>query len=356
MSFRRIFILLKNELFHGPKNFIFLFALVMPILLTLIVSLLFGTIFSGKPRLGIVDPTGSSFGQIMIEADYLLVNQYADAEQLRSATERGGVDMGVVIPAGFDQAVIDGTAKIDVLIWGESLIKNRASIAAALGEATIQITGAETAVELVTTTLGDDINIPWEKRLFPFIVLITLLLGAFMLPATSLVEEKERGTLQALISTPTTLGETLTAKAILGIVLSVVMGTVILVMNQALGDQPALLILLLLLGAIFAAAGGVLIGIFMKDVTTLFATIKGLGLILYAPAILYLFPSIPQWISRLFPTYYVIAPITEVTQNGAGWSVIANEVIILLALILALIGIIAYIVKLAGERDTILVT
>ena len=97
MSFRRIYILLKNELVHGPKNFIFLFALVMPILLTLIVSLLFGTIFSGKPRLGIVDPSGSAFGQIMADADYLLVNQYESVDSLRSATERGGVDMGVVI-------------------------------------------------------------------------------------------------------------------------------------------------------------------------------------------------------------------------------------------------------------------
>ncbi|MCA9988942.1 MAG: hypothetical protein KDE59_31765, partial [Anaerolineales bacterium] len=112
--------------------------------------------------------------------------------------------------------------------------------------------------------------------------------------------------------------------------------------------------LLLVLGAILGAAGGILLGIFAKDINTLFATIKGLGILLYAPAIIYLFPTVPQWIGRLFPTYYIIAPITEITQNGAGWSVIADEVIILLVLILALIGIVAYVVNLAGKRDTIL--
>ncbi|MCB0017729.1 MAG: ABC transporter permease [Anaerolineales bacterium] len=354
MSLRRIFVLLKNELFYGSKNVIFVMALVVPILFTIIVSLLFGTIFSGKPRLGLVDPAGSQFGQIVQEADYLLITTYADATELRDATERGAVDMGLVIPAGFDDAVESGNATVDLFIWGESLIRNRTAIAAALGNATIKLTGAETAVDLVTTTLGDAVNIPWEKRLFPFIVLITLLLGSMMVPATSIVEEKQHRTLQALITTPTSLGELLVAKAILGVGVSVVMGVAILVMNRALGEHPWLLILLLVLGAILGAAGGILLGIFAKDINTLFATIKGLGILLYAPAIIYLFPTVPQWIGRLFPTYYIIAPITEITQNGAGWSVIADEVIILLVLILALIGIVAYVVNLAGKRDTIL--
>lgn len=354
MSLRRIFVLLKNELFYGSKNVIFVMAIVVPIVFTLIVSLLFGTIFSGKPRLGLVDPAGSQFGQIVQEADYLLITTYENAAELRDATKRGAVDMGLVIPAGFDNAVQSGEATVDVFIWGESLIRNRSAIAAALGDATIKLTGAATAVDLVTTTLGDAVNIPWEKRLFPFIVLITLLLGSMMVPATSIVEEKQHRTLQAIITTPTSLGELLVAKAILGVVVSVIMGVAILVMNQALGEHPWLLILLLVLGAILGAAGGILLGIFAKDINTLFATIKGLGILLYAPAIIYLFPTVPQWIGRLFPTYYIVAPITEITQNGAGWSLIADEVIILIVLILALIGIVAYVVNLAGKRDTIL--
>jgi ABC-2 type transport system permease protein len=354
MSLRRVFVLLKNELFYGSKNVIFVMALVAPILFTLVISLLFGTIFTGKPRLGLVDSTGSQFGQLVQEADYLLISTYADTTDLRAATERGAVDMGLVVPAGFDAAVQSGNATIDVFIWGESLIRNRTSIAAALGDATITLTGAETAVDLVTTTLGDNVNIPWEKRLFPFIVLITLLIGAFMVPATAIVEEKQRHTLQAIITTPTSLGELLLAKAIIGVVVSVVMGVAILIMNGALGDHPWLLVLLLILGAILAATAGVLMGIFMKDINTLFATIKGLGILLYAPAIIYLFPTVPQWIGRLFPTYYIVAPITEITQNGAGWSVIADEVIILIALILVTIGIVAYVVNLAGKRDSIL--
>jgi len=40
----------------------------------------------------------------------------------------------------------------------------------------------------------------------------------------------------------------------------------------------------------------------VKDINTLFAIIKGLGIFLYAPAIVSLFPELPQWIAKVFPT------------------------------------------------------
>jgi len=36
---------------------------------------------------------------------------------------------------------------------------------------------------------------------------------------------------------------------------------------------------------------------------------KSLNIILFAPAIFYVFPDWPQWIAQLFPTYWVINPI-----------------------------------------------
>jgi len=59
MSPRHVGILLGKDLWHGPKSLIFVWALVMPVIISLAVSLIFGTLFSEKPRLGVLDE-GSS--------------------------------------------------------------------------------------------------------------------------------------------------------------------------------------------------------------------------------------------------------------------------------------------------------
>jgi ABC-2 type transport system permease protein len=162
---------------------------------------------------------------------------------------------------------------------------------------------------------------PWAQRLLPFVVMMSIILGGTMLPAASLVEEKQKRTLTAVVSTTTTLEEIFASKAILGFIVSFVMGLVILILNQAFGQQPTLLFLVLGMGALLSALFGVILGALVKDINSLFATIKGIGiLLLYAPALIYLFPTLPQWTAQLFPTYYMIHPIIAITQEGATWA------------------------------------
>jgi ABC-2 type transport system permease protein len=154
-----------------------------------------------------------------------------------------------------------------------------------------------------------------------------------------------------LTITPASLGEVFLAKGLLGVILSLAMGMVILALNQAFGAQPLLLVAVLALGAIMAAQLGVLLGAFVKDINTLFATIKGAGLVLYAPALIYMFPEIPQWIAKVFPTYYMIGPVIEVTQRGAAWPDIAADVLILVGLILALLAVTALVIRARRLRE-----
>ena len=107
MNIRRIFVLLGKELRHSSKNFIFVFAIVVPVVLTLVVSLLFGTLFPGKPKLGINDQGSSQLTAMLSETDALLTSEFDNEESLRSAVESGGLDFGIVIPPGFDSDLLD---------------------------------------------------------------------------------------------------------------------------------------------------------------------------------------------------------------------------------------------------------
>ncbi|MGQ9584252.1 MAG: ABC transporter permease [Anaerolineae bacterium] len=349
MRLKRIAILVGKEFLYGSKNFIFIFAVVIPVLLSLLISLMVGTLFSGKPRLGVADLGPSQLPGNLARLDYLVVREYDSAEALRQEVARGAVDVGIVLPTGFDAALQQGAAAdLDLFLWGESLLKNRTLLAVTLVRQIIELAGRDVPVETVTTLLGEEANIPWDVRLFPLVVIMTIILGGTMVPAASIVEEKQKHTLTALSVTPVSLGDVLTAKAATGVLLSVGMGLVILTINRAFGAKPGLMILIIVLSAAFAASVGVILGTWVKDINTLFTVLKSLGIFLYAPALVYLFPQIPEWVARIFPTYYMIGPIVNMSLYNAAWADVASDVYVLCALIMLMVGLAGLVARRRG--------
>jgi ABC-2 type transport system permease protein len=350
MSLRRIGVLLWKELTKGSRSFIFILALAVPVMISLLLGLLFGTFFSDRAKLGIVDEGSSQIPARATEMEALIVREFDNPSELRDAVARGTVDIGMVLPKGFDdQVAAREPAEVEGYIWGESGLDSRAILGTSILALFRDVAGYEPPVEIVTTTLGEAQALPWEDRLLPFIVLMAIMIGGVMVPATSLAQERQDRTLSALTITPTTLGDVLTAKGIVGVLVAATMAVVTLALNQAFGGDAALLIGALVLGAIMAVTFGLLLGVMTKDVNTLFGTIKSMGLILYAPALIFMFPEIPQWIARLFPTYYIIHPVIEITQMGAGIEDILPELIVLVLLIVGLIGVTAYAARRKAE-------
>ncbi len=352
MNMRRVYVLFGKELRYSSKNFIFVFAIVIPVVLSLVVTLLFGSLFSGKPKLGINDQGDSELAAMLTNTEALLSKEYSSDDELRAAVERGAVDFGLVIPQQFDTSLKSGDeAQLSGYMWGESLLRNRAAITTSLVVLVREMVGQEVPVEIISTSLGEGQDIPWEKRIFPFIVFMAIILGGTMVPATSLVDEKQKRTLKALVITPTTLGDVFTSKGLFGFLVSILVAVLILFLNRAFGNQPYLLVGVLALSALMAAAFGVLLGAFINDINTLFAVIKGMGLLLYAPVFIYLFPGIPEWIGKLFPTYYMVGPIINISQKDATWSQVAQDVYVLMGLILLLVVLLTFVSRRESARE-----
>lgn len=346
MSPKRIGTLLLKELWQGPKNFIFIWAIAAPILISLVFSLVFGTFLSEKPRLGIADQGDSQLVAMVQGLDSVTTKEYDSPEAMKQAVESGAVDMGIVLPAGFDAAVSQGeTATINAYIWGESLARHRTVLPATMASLVRELAGQEVPVDIESVTLGDDVSIPWSDRLMPLIVLMAIILGGIMLPATSLIHEKQKRTLEALVITPTSIWDIFIAKGIVGVILSLFAGIVILLLNQAFGVQPGLLVLVMALGAVMAVEIGLLCGALIKDITTLFTIWKMGGILLYAPVFIYMFPQIPEWVGQIFPTYYLIQPIVSISQQGGGWPDIAANVYILAGIDVLLAGVVMLLTK-----------
>ena len=310
MNVKRTGVMLKREILQGNKGFLLIMAIAAPIIMSLVVSLVFGTLFNTTPRLGILDEGDSRMVDLASGYSSMITTEYSTDAELRQAVESGSASLGIVLPADFDHAVSEATeTDLTVYIWGEGRIEHFETLVINIDNIILELSGAEAPVNIETIPLGSGTGIPWNERLLPFIVLYTIILAAVMLPAMAVVTEKEKKTMTVLVASPATLGEIFFSKGVVGVVLSLFMGVAVLLINQAFGVQPWLLVLVLGLGAVMASIIGLIAGAFLKDVTSLFALSKIAGTLLSGPGLVYMFPQIPQWIGRIFPTYYMIEPI-----------------------------------------------
>ena len=352
MSVRRVAILLGKDLRYGSKSFVFVLAIVAPLLISLVLNLVFGTFFSQTAKLGLTDEGNSRLAELVSASDSVETRTYASTDDMKKAVAAGAVDMGLIVPRGFDESVSRGSSIVlPAYVWGESLAKNRSILLATVNSAVRHLAGQEVPVRIETTALGDTQGVPWNDRLLPFVLLYAVTIGGSMVPASLLVDEKQKRTLSALAITPATLPDILAAKALMGVILAMVMSIVIMLLNQAFGMQPGLLMLVLGLGAVLAALFGLMLGSLVRDINTLFATIKGIGILLYAPVFVYMFPQIPQWVGRIFPTYYIVQPVVEISQQGGAWPEITLDVAILAGLILLMFAVVTLNTKRLKQRE-----
>jgi ABC-2 type transport system permease protein len=174
-------------------------------------------------------------------------------------------------------------------------------------------------------------------RLVPIIVFYALVMAGVFVPGSSIVEEKEKGTLMAMLVTPVRVNEILVSKWTFGTVLASIMATVTLLLNSALGSRPFEVLAVVMIAAALTSMIGLLVGVVSKDSTMLFGLIKGTGVLLFAPAIFYLFPDWPQWIAKLFPLYWVLEPIWQVSIMGESIATVWFELSVALAITVAMV-------------------
>ncbi len=290
-----------------------------------------------------LDPDTSQVIVLLQETDHIRTTLYADEAALREAVRRGVEEMALILPAGLDETLVNGgTVKLTALRWGEAQAQSLLILDTALNRTFAAVAGVPQQATVEPVLLGSEMDLSWSERMLPLILIMAVTLGGLLIAATTLIEERQQHTLSALTTTVTSLMDVYIAKLVLGVWVGVMVGLITLAINQAFGNQPGLLIGVMALGALAASVLGILLGSVSKDMDTFMAIVKGLGIVLYAPGIVEMFPGIPAWIGRLFPTYYLMNPIMEITQKGASWSNVAGEVAILAAIAGAMLLLLAF--------------
>lgn len=289
-----------------------------------------------EPSLGIVDMGESDLVQILGESKGLETSIYDSESNLLQDLEINKIDAGVVLSQGFDSALARGEApEMTVSFSGKSYASHRIMIQNTISKHIREMAGQEIPVEFNLTVLGTEQSLTMGDRITPFIFLAVIMVSGYFLTSLGIVEEREEGTVRALSVAPVSKTDFVSSKAILGYLMAIAATTLTFFLNGI--TSPGYLVLLmpfLLLGGGFAVFLGIIFGAFTDNSTELFGTAKGVNLLLFAPALVILFPSLPQWIAKFFPTYYIIYPILEISMMGAKWGDVWQDFIILAVIVL----------------------
>jgi len=322
VSIRRILRILIKDLRLGPRSPIFMWALVFPAVITLVVQSVFGNLIDPIPRMGIVDQGvdqgRSEITHLMSQLEGIDLTLLKTTAELKLGVEGNDLDAGLVLQDGFDTALRNGQKPLlEFYIGGQSLASNRIILAVTALDIVRRVEGKVVPVEIEINALGDTEALPISIRLVPAMVLFALLIAGVFVTAFGLVDEREKNTLWAVLVTPVRLSEVLAAKAGLGFILAVLMAAVTLLLNGALGFHPAALLIALIVAGMMSVELGLIYGMVARDSKILFTLSKTLNIFLVAPVIFYIFPDWPQWIAKIFPTYWLINPIFEIAIKNA---------------------------------------
>jgi len=185
-------------------------------------------------------------------------------------------------------------------------------------------------------------QIPPRDRMRPLFAVFLIVFETFGM-ATLISEEVEHRTIQALLVTPVSVKDLFAAKGITGMTLAFGQGALFMAFVGGLNDQPAIIILALLLAALLVTGIGFFIASLAKDMMSVLAWGLLALVILVIPAMGIMFPGVITGWAMVIPSYYVVDTVDRVANYGSDWPDIWQNLLILVAFSVAflLVGMVA---------------
>lgn len=337
MSGRAVATLVGREVRLGYRSPWLVWGVLLPIGLTLLVQGVFGSLFSQPPVLGIVDEGSSAITVAAETIEGIEVVAYDDESDLHDSLLSNDVDAGLVLSAGFDDALVAGERPVlDFRVSGSSLATDRAVLAVTTLDLVREVEGAPPPVAVEILEVGDG-SLDWSIRLIPLLVVMAIAIGGAFVPAAGLVQEKEERTLDAVLVTPASMGDVLGSKGLMGVVLALFAGLFTLVLNDIRGPELGPLAVAVAVGGVMMAEVGLVVGSWARDQNTLFTVWKGGAILLIYPVVFFMYPDLPQWIGKVSPTWWFLDPIFSLATEGATLAEVAGSLAVAVGWCLVLV-------------------
>jgi len=343
----RLLGIIAKEFIHLKRDmFALVLALGVPVAMLFIFGWAINTDVKHVPT-AVFEQSGSaearSFLEAMANTQYFDVRYWvASHRELARLIDQGTAKVGVVIPPDFGRQLSRQSVDIQVIVDASDPLVATSAVNAAAA------LGAQRSLQIMTRTLegtsvGRQGEPPLDVRvrawynpdLISAIFIVPGLIGALLMQTTitamavSVVREREKGTLEALIVSPIRRWELLLGKIIPNLVVAYGQMTMALLVARFVFDVPirGSLPLLYVLAAAFML-GTLGIGIFLSAVSRTVPQAMQLTFLTFLPSI-YLsgllfpiegMPVAAQYLSAVIPLTYFLRIVRGIVLKGVGFS------------------------------------
>lgn len=326
----------RKDLIDAIRHRYLLTALVTP----LFVALLFRVLLPGgntNKLLTIVvhDAAGSGLVTELRNAPQIAVVEAGSADATAGEVEKRKAIGGLVVPAGFDaNLAANKQPELTVYINNEKTIFEQAVFRRLLDQIVRSFAKQPEPARLnwvdVNKPANDRLGTGLDQMMLPLLLILTFgMIGAFVVPLL-IVEEKEKRTLDFLLSSPASLNEIIAGKALTGVVYTLLIAGLLLGINRRFIQNWPLTLLTIVLGLLFVVGVGLVIGSLLNNTMQVNTWASVVLIVLLAPS----FPSlgITAWFDkamRVIPTYY-LSEALKMSMAGA----VSSQLWIYLAVLL----------------------
>lgn len=305
----------RKDLVDAIRNRYLLIALVTPLLVAILFRLLLPGIESlGNLTIVVHDPGNSSLIAELRSSPQIKLVEVGSADAAAGAVEKSKAVGGLVVPTNFDADVVaNKQPELTILVNHKKNVIERATFRRLVEQQVASLVKTPVPVRLVWVDIAKDPNAQLlgafnlNQMLLPLLLLLAFgMIGALVVPLL-LVEEKEKRTLDFLLTSPASLTEIVTGKALTGVVYSLLIAIVLLALNNKLVGNWPLTLLTILLGLLFVVAVGLLMGSLFQNTMQVNTWASLVLVALLAPS--FPVPGAPATLEtamRFIPTYYFI--------------------------------------------------
>jgi ABC-2 type transport system permease protein len=334
-----IWMIARKDLVDAVKNQLLFLSLLMPIFLWL----LFRLVFSGMGDMGTMKIT------VHDEANSRLVNALRTMPGVTISeleTEQQVIDLvkkqaysGLVIPAGFDEAVTAGqNPPLTVYINSRSGGGGIQAFQTMIDQQLWKLAGHDSlpAQIKIVDTAGEKPGLFSSGIDMGHVMAVTMLVlsivgvGVFVVPSL-LVEEKEKQTLKFLLVSPAGPVEVVAGKALVGLAACLVIVGLMMILNKGWSGNWPVTLLALILGSLFSILLGLAMGGFFKTIAQVNTWSSVLLIVLLLPTWVAVMPLPDPFglLVRLVPSYYLVDLLNQSMSGNATFSSVWSSLTVL---------------------------
>ena len=339
MNFRAIKAIFKKDIIDGSKNYHIILMVLTPIILSLLFTKLLGNPKSKSmlPTLGIISsPQQPILKSIADKGFGKKIKFFQNRDELETKILEGEVGFGIILPELISSNKNSSLSReISILYppkYPEFSVK---SIKEAFESELRQQLGLAPAPLPIKISMikvaGRNGQSSFGSTMFPMLVLMAIGMIGFLALPLALVEEREKGTLNALFLTPVKPSELIIGKTLFSFFLIMFTVVIMLFLNQIWNENMAYFGLFVLLGSLLSIFIGLIISNFAKTQ----GSVNALGTTVFL--FFQLIPNLRNTsdaiksLSHFFPSTYIFSGIKKALFLDLNKVPIKNDLLTLLS-------------------------